>query len=161
MPRKNGNRTEEPLEKQPPGNLDASLWKAPDKLRKNIDARNFGHLINRRTRELSKEDIDKIASTYHSWKNSPPFEGVVEDLGVYKNIPGFCASAPISKVRELDYALTPGRYVGLPAEKDDFIFAGRFASLKAELEAQLTEEAQLNALISNSLSMINLNSNSK
>lgn len=30
-----------------------------------IDARNMGHLINRRTRELSKDDIQKIAETYH------------------------------------------------------------------------------------------------
>ena len=34
-----------------------------------IDARNLGHLINRRTRELSEEDIQKISSTYHSWRN--------------------------------------------------------------------------------------------
>ena len=33
-----------------------------------IDARNLGHLINRRTRELSDEDIQKIAETYHNWR---------------------------------------------------------------------------------------------
>lgn len=41
-----------------------------------IDARNLGHLINRRTKELSQEDIQKIAETYHKWRNSfPPLEG--------------------------------------------------------------------------------------
>lgn len=35
-----------------------------------IDARNEGHLINRRTRELSEEDIQRIADTYHNWRNS-------------------------------------------------------------------------------------------
>ncbi|GET28403.1 hypothetical protein SD074_06050 [Prolixibacter sp. SD074] len=30
-----------------------------------IDARNMGHLINRRTKVLSEEDIQKIAETYH------------------------------------------------------------------------------------------------
>lgn len=34
-----------------------------------IDTRNLGHLINRKNRELSKEDIHLIASTYHNWRN--------------------------------------------------------------------------------------------
>ncbi|MCE2732195.1 MAG: type I restriction-modification system subunit M [Flammeovirgaceae bacterium] len=113
-----------------------------------IDARNLGHLINRRTRELSQEDIDKITSTYHNWRNLN---------GSYEDIAGFCASAPISKVKELDYVLTPGRYVGLPDEEDDFNFAERFTSLKAELEAQLQEEAQLNETIAANLLKIKIN----
>jgi len=113
-----------------------------------IDARNLGHLINRRTRELSQEDIDNITSTYHNWRNLG---------GKYEDIAGFCSSAPISKVAELDYVLTPGRYVGLPDDEDDFDFAERFTSLKAELEAQLKEEAKLNGIISANLSKIKTN----
>ena len=122
-----------------------------------IDARNLGHLINRRTRELAKEDIDKITSTYHNWRNQfPSSGGVSEGRGGYEDIPGFCAAAPISKVRELDYVLTPGRYVGLPDEEDDFNFAERFSNLKQELEAQLKEEAQLNEIIVANLLKIQL-----
>lgn len=112
-----------------------------------IDARNLGHLINRRTRELSQEDIDKIAGTYHNWRNPD---------GRYEDVAGFCASAPISKVAALDYVLTPGRYVGLPDEEDDFNFVERFTGLKAELEEQLKEEARLNEIISTNLSKIKL-----
>jgi type I restriction enzyme M protein len=115
-----------------------------------IDARNLGHLINRRTRVLSKEDIDKIAGTYHKWRSTGELHSPYED------IPGFCASAPISKVRELDYMLTPGRYVGLPDEEDDFNFEERFASLKAELEAQMEDEKKLNEQIKLNLSKIKL-----
>ncbi|HON03036.1 MAG TPA: class I SAM-dependent DNA methyltransferase, partial [Paludibacteraceae bacterium] len=93
-----------------------------------IDARNLGHLINRRTRELSREDIQQIANTYHNWRNPD---------GNYEDVPGFCASASIEKVKELDYVLTPGRYVGLPDNDDDFDFNERFTALKAELEEQL------------------------
>ena len=103
-----------------------------------IDARNMGHLINRRTRELSKEDIQLIAGTYHNWRNPD---------GNYEDVKGFCKSAPIERVKELDYVLTPGRYVGLAEEEDDFDFEERFASLKAEFEAQLKEEAVLNERI--------------
>jgi len=113
-----------------------------------IDARNLGHLINRRTKELAQDDIDNITSTYHNWRNLN---------GSYEDIAGFCAAAPISKVKELDYVLTPGRYVGLPDDEDDFDFAERFTSLKAELEAQLKEEAQLNEIISANLSKIKIN----
>jgi type I restriction enzyme M protein len=112
-----------------------------------IDARNLGHLINRRNRELSKDDIDLIASTYHNWRNVD---------GQYEDVAGFCASVPVSKVAELDYVLTPGRYVGLPDEEDDFNFVERFTSLKATLEEQLAKEAELNAIIAENLSKIEL-----
>jgi type I restriction enzyme M protein len=110
-----------------------------------INARNLGYLINRRTRELSQEDITKIADTYHQWRNPD---------GNYEDVKGFCCSASVDRVRELDYVLTPGRYVGLPDEEDDFDFKERFTQLKAELEEQLKEEARLNEVISANLSKI-------
>src|SRR5690606_19025847 len=120
-----------------------------------IDARNLGHLINRRTKVLSPEDIEQITSTYHNWRNKfPSSGGVPEGRGGYKDIPGFCASIPKERVAELDYVLTPGRYVGLPEEEDDFDFVERFSSLKAEFEAQLKEEAELNEFIAKNLSKI-------
>lgn len=110
-----------------------------------IDARNLGHLINRRTKLFTDEDITKISSTYHEWRKKD---------GDYKDIPVFCASAPIEKVKELDYVLSPGRFVGLPEEEDDFDFAERFTDLKAEFEEQLKEEEKLNKRISKNLSKI-------
>lgn len=112
-----------------------------------IDARNMGYLINRRTRELSEDDITKISDTYHNWRN-------VE--GQYEDIAGFCASVPISRVAELDYVLTPRRYVGLPDEEDDFNFEERFNTLKSEFLEQLKEEERLNALIKENLAKIKI-----
>lgn len=112
-----------------------------------IDARDMGFMLNRRTRELAEEDIQKIADTYHHWRNPD---------GEYEDIAGFCASATTEKISELDFVLTPGRYVGLPEIEDDFDFEERFTDLKAEFEAQLIEEAELNERIIENLSKIKM-----
>ena len=112
-----------------------------------IDARHMGHLINRRTREFSAEDIETISGAYHNWRNPD---------GNYEDVKGFCNSASIERVRELDYVLTPGRYVGLAVEEDDFDFNERFASLKREFEEQLKEEQKLNALILKNLGKVKI-----
>lgn len=110
-----------------------------------IDARNLGHLINRRTKVLSNEDIKLITETYHNWRNKD---------SMYEDVAGFCASAPLEKVAELDYVLTPGRYVGLADDEDEFDFKERFTSLKAEFEAQIVEEAKLNQAIAANLAKV-------
>ncbi len=112
-----------------------------------IDARNLGHLINRRTREFSDEDIQQVAGIYQNWRKKRK---------AYKNISGFCSSAAISKVKELDYVLSPGRYVGLPEEEDDFDFNVRFIALKSEFKGQLKEESLLNERILKNLEKIEL-----
>lgn len=133
-----------------------------------IDARNLGHLINRRTKELSHEDIKQITSTYHNWRNLPRHSVLdTESSGnkqvlsetqpsIYQDIAGFCASVSLERVKELDYVLTPGRYVGLPDDEDDFNFAERFTTLKAEFEAQLIEEKTLNMAIAENLAKVQL-----
>ena len=117
-----------------------------------IDANELGHLINRRTREFSDEDISKIADTYHKWRKAPAQKG----KGRYKDVPGFCASVPVEKVKELDYVLSPGRYTGLAEAEDDFNFDERFAELKAEFEEQLREEKKLNRKILSNLKKVQI-----
>jgi type I restriction enzyme M protein len=115
-----------------------------------IDARNLGFLINRKNRDLSEDDINKIASTYHNWRNPD---------GNYEDLAGFCKVATLEEVKKLNYVLTPGRYVGLADEDDDFNFVERFNSLKVELEKQIAEEAMLNKKIAENLSKIKLTVN--
>lgn len=112
-----------------------------------IDERNMGTLINRRTRELTEENIRKIADTYHNWK---------KDNASYQDVPGFCKSASLDEVRELDYVLTPGRYVGLPEEEDDFDFEERVKTLAAELKEQMEESAKLDERIKENLAKVGI-----
>jgi type I restriction enzyme M protein len=112
-----------------------------------IDARNMGFLINRKNRDLSDDDINLITGTYHNWRNPD---------GNYEDVAGFCKVATIEEVAKLNYVLTPGRYVGLADEDDDFDFVKRFTSLKAELEKQIAEEGDLNKKIVTNLAKIKL-----
>ncbi len=145
--------------------IPASLWfvRRNRKHRENeilfIDARNMGYLINRRTKELSQEDIQEIADTYRKWKRTTPsveYTATPPQEGNYCDIKGFCKSASIDEVRELDYVLTPGRYVGLAEEEDDFDFEEKFTKLKAEFEEQLKEEAELNKRILENLAKVKM-----
>ncbi len=109
-----------------------------------IDARNLGRLINRRTKEFEPKDTDRIATIYHSWKNNKGYE----------DIKGFCKSASLKEVRELNYVLTPGRYVGLEEVEDEFDFKERFSELKKELQEQMKAEQELNQRIDENLAKV-------
>lgn len=90
-----------------------------------IDARQLGEMIDRRHRELTEEDISKISETYHEWRNID---------GEYEDIKGFSKSAKIEDIREHEYVLTPGRYVGIEDIEDDGIpFDEKMESMTAEL----------------------------
>ena len=120
-----------------------------------IDARKLGHMIDRTRRDLSEEDIARIADTYHAWRGQPhksPFPlGEGEGEG-YADVPGFCKSAALEEVRKHGHVLTPGRYVGAaPQEDDGEPFGEKMARFTAQWREQQAEAAKLDAAITANL----------
>lgn len=100
-----------------------------------VDARKLGSMVSRKQRALSKEDIDKITSVYHNYKN--------EGERNYEDIPGFCKLVTIEQVQNVDYKLSPGIYVGTEKfEEDNIPFEDRMGELNQRV-LELFEESNL------------------
>jgi type I restriction enzyme M protein len=118
-----------------------------------IDARKLGVMVSRRNRELTDDDIQKIASTYHSWRNTP--QAPLEGGRLYQDVAGFCKAATMDEVRANNYVLMPGRYVGTEEEEDDgVLFADKIAALTTKLAEQLDKGHSLEQEIRESLKSI-------
>ncbi|MCJ7484046.1 MAG: type I restriction-modification system subunit M [Thermodesulfovibrionales bacterium] len=106
-----------------------------------IDARKLGTLIDRVHRDLTNEDIAKIAGTYHAWRED---KGAAE----YADIPGFCKATKVEEIRKHGHVLTPGRYVGAEAVEDDGEpFDEKMKRLTTLLRQQMAEGKKLDAAI--------------
>jgi type I restriction enzyme M protein len=110
-----------------------------------LDARKMGFLIDRTHRELSEDEITRLARTYHAWRGE-------KEVGKYKDVPGFCKSARTEEIAAHGYTLTPGRLVGAEGAEDDVEpFEEKMKRLTAELERQFAEGNRLEAAIAANL----------
>ncbi len=110
-----------------------------------IDARKLGRMVDRTHRELTGDDIARIAKTYHAWRGE-------QEAGNYEDIPGFCKSAKLEEIRKHGHVLTPGRYVGAEAQEDDGEpFEEKMRRLTTELRKQREEAHALDEAIAQNL----------
>jgi type I restriction enzyme M protein len=110
-----------------------------------IDARKLGTMADRVHRELTDDDLMKIAGTYHAWRGD---KGAAE----YADVAGFCKAAKPEDIRKHGHVLTPGRYVGAEAAEDDGEpFGEKMRRLTATLHEQQTEAGKLDATIATNL----------
>lgn len=108
-----------------------------------IDASGLGEMVGRTLRELSPADIERVASTFRAWRG-------VEGAGAYEDVPGFCRSASLEEVRENDFMLAPGRYVGTAQaeeEPDTESVEARVERLTKELYTHFEESRVLEAVV--------------
>lgn len=109
-----------------------------------IDARKMGTMVSRKLRELTDEDIQKIAGTYQEFVN-----------GRLEEVKGFCAAADLDEVAKQDYILTPGRYVGIEEQVDDGEpFEEKMGKLTAELSELFDKSHELEKEIREKLGAI-------
>lgn len=109
-----------------------------------IDARNLGHMIDRKHRDFTDEDIAKIADAFTAFQN-----GELED------VKGFCSVATLEDIQKQDYILTPGRYVGIEEQVDDGEpFEDKMNRLTSELSDLFAKSHELEGEIRNKLGAI-------
>ena len=110
-----------------------------------IEARKMGRLIDRTHRELTAEEVEQIARTYHAWRGE-------KDAGKYEDIAGFCKSATLEEIEAHGSVLTPGRFVGAAEAEDDGVpFEEKMAELAAELFGEMAEAQELDNIIRQNL----------
>lgn len=129
--------------------IPVSLWfLAKNKKQKGktlfIDARKMGTMVSRKLRELTDEDIQKIAAAYNAFAD-----------GTLKDEKGFCAAATTQEIAKQDYILTPGRYVGIEEQEDDGEpFEAKMGRLTAELSELFAKSHELEGEIRKQLEAI-------
>jgi type I restriction enzyme M protein len=112
-----------------------------------IDARKLGTMVDRRHRELSNDDLKKIAGTYHAWRG--------ETGTAYLDVSGFCKSVTLDKVRKQQWILNPGRYVGTGEEEEDAEeFEEKMKRLTNELSVEMKRTQELDAEVRSNLESI-------
>ena len=115
-----------------------------------VDARKLGTMVDRTHKELTDEDIARIAGSYHSWRGEP-------DAGAYQDVPGFCSSATADQISAHRFVLTPGRYVGTEAEDDDDEpIDKKIVRLKQDLYHAFDESVRLQALVRETLERLHV-----
>jgi type I restriction enzyme M protein len=121
-----------------------------------IDGRKLGTMIDRVHRELTGDDIRRIADTYHAWRakrdsnEAHPARTLFEErqLPPYEDVAGFCKSVTLEEIRQHGHILTPGRYVGAADIEDDGEpFEDKMARLTTELRQQMEQSAKFDKLI--------------
>ena len=98
-----------------------------------IDARKLGTMISRKLRELTEEDIMKLAGTYNAFVS-----------GTLEETKGFSAVVTTEEIAAQDYILTPGRYVGIEEQEEDSEpFEEKMSRLATELYGLFNESHKL------------------
>lgn len=138
-----GKRKAASAKKNSTANLgfEAKLWLAADKLRNNMDAAEYKHVV------LGLIFLKYISDTFEEHRTKLlAGEGRGEGNPGYADVAGFCKSATTAEIAKHGFVLTPGRYVGAEEVEDDGEpLEEKMPRLIFELEAQFKESAKLEA----------------
>ena len=104
-----------------------------------MDLRTMGIPYEKKYTQLSDEEIQKIANTYHTWQQS---------LDEYKDVPEYCYSASKEDVVANDYALSPSRYIEFVNKDENVNYEEKMQELQTVFTQLIKDdrEAQANLL---------------
>lgn len=152
--------------------LDDKLWKAADRLRNNLDAANYKHVVlgiiflkyvsdafEERQNELRQLFTDGSGddNIYYmpreDYESNEEYQDAInEELELHEDVKGFCYSATLEEIEKHDFVLTPGRYVGAAEQEEDTEpFSEKMERLKNRLRKQFEESGRLETEIKKNL----------
>jgi len=130
-----------------PNRRESELYRAREEETLFIDARQLGHLVSRRQRELTVEDIALVVNAYHSFRSLNP-------TTPYADVEGFCKVAKRADIISHNYALTPSRYVGTAESEDEIPTTERLLELKSNVVAQLSHSTAIGTALQELLTRV-------
>ena len=99
-----------------------------------INATEYGTMVTRKLREISKNEIIELADIYHKYQTGDNYEDIL----------GYCAAVETSTIINNDSVLTPNRYVGAKELEDDGIpFEEKMTDLTKKLREEFKESEML------------------
>lgn len=124
-----------------------------------LDARNVYRKVTTTINDFSEDQLEGLTAIIKLYRGEQPevskdnawFNGLFPN-GKYQDVEGLCKVVALDEVRENDYSLTPGRYVGVTVTvDDDFDYASRLSQIQVELDQLNDEATKLAKIISDNL----------
>lgn len=135
-----------------------------------IDARNTFRKVSTTINDFDDDQLEGLTAIMNSFRNNNKSLNVSSSAvendhdsesfsnnewlkthfpnGNYQDVEGLCKIATLEEIKEQDYSLTPGRYVGVSIDIDmDFDYQSRMAEIHSELAKLNTEANSLMAQI--------------
>jgi type I restriction enzyme M protein len=124
-----------------------------------IDARNVFRKVTTTINDFSEEQLEGLTAIMKLYRGEKPqvnknnawFNERFPDKK-YHDIEGLCRIVTLEEVKENDYSLTPGRYVGVKMiDNDGFDYNERLNEIQKELDFLNNEAIQLSKAIANNM----------
>ncbi len=115
-----------------------------------IDARSVFRKVTTTINDFSEDQLEGLTAIIKLYRGEKPTLNTNNTWfnekfinGKYEDVEGLCKIVSLSEVKDNDYSLTPGRYVGVKFVEDDGLdYKDRLSEIQIELN-NLNSEAQL------------------
>jgi type I restriction enzyme M protein len=100
-----------------------------------MDLRQWGEPFEKKYKQFSEEDIQKISQTYHCWQQTDYKKD-------YEDTPEFCYSASFGEIKKKDFSLVPSKYIEFVNRDENIDFDEKMKTLRSDFSGLLQDEEQ-------------------